>query len=73
MKETIDNKLKNKIITKCIEKNNKKFIIYNLMSAIPVGLTSNLYGEKIRLNSAKRVPPLHVVYKLLKIFLIFII
>ena len=22
------------------------------MSAIPVGLTSNLYGEKIRLNSA---------------------
>ena len=43
------------------------------MSAIPVGLTSNLYGEKIRLNSAKRVPPLHVVYKLLKLFLIFII
>ena len=25
------------------------------MSAIPVGLTSNLYGEKIRPNSAKRV------------------
>jgi len=33
------------------------------MSAIPVGLTSNLYGEKIRLNSAKRVAsPSHVPY-----------
>ena len=32
------------------------------MSAIPVGLTSNLYGEKIRPNSAKRVASPSYIY-----------